>query len=738
MERALLVAVRFHEGRYHGAGGWPPAPARLFQALLAGTARGAAVPAETREALEWLERLPHPAIAAPCVRQGQSYTGYVPNNDLDAALSGKNAPDMEKAVASIRIGKTVHPVLFDAAAPVLYCWSFDGDEAPTAALCEAARQLYQLGRGIDMAWADAAVLDPDEARRRLSDHSGIVYRPSAGGGAHLHLLCPQPGTERSLAARFDGMRTRFRRSGSNRKPVRVFVQPPKPLLVNVAYNAQPVRLVFELRRRDARGGFAPRRLSEAAALVAEVRDRAAQLLCKALPAQSGDVERYLIGRGATEVDKAARVRIVPLPSIGHAHADMAIRRLEVHVPQSCPLRADDLAWAFAQAAWSDRDGMVRTELQRVEDDTMAAHYERHGGCWRSVTPLALTSARRRRTDPARTKEKPKGAAERAHEESRAVHAVRQALRHAGVGSLPAEVRVQREPFDSHGKRAEAFAAGTRFPEGALWHVSITFAEPVAGPLLLGDGRYLGLGLMRPSDPIPGVLAFAIASGLADNADAAEVARAARRAMLARMQATLPRGQPLPRYVSGHEDDGNPARDGAHRHIAIAFDPSRRCLLFIAPSRLQRGSVTWQDIRNDHAAVERALEGMTELRAGRSGRLTLSPLALDADSDPLFASSRMWENMTDYCVTRHRRKLTDEEALRADVLAELRRISWPTPAAAEVLSARRGPRGGLSGRLRLTFAAAQEGPLVIGRTSHKGGGLFGPSCGAGAERAGDVG
>ena len=36
MERALLVAIRFHEGRYHGAGGWPPAPARLFQALMAG------------------------------------------------------------------------------------------------------------------------------------------------------------------------------------------------------------------------------------------------------------------------------------------------------------------------------------------------------------------------------------------------------------------------------------------------------------------------------------------------------------------------------------------------------------------------------------------------------------------------------------------------------------------------------------------------------------------------------
>ena len=48
MSRALLLAVRFYEGRYHGhadrfrgAEGWPPSPDRLFQALVAAAARGA-------------------------------------------------------------------------------------------------------------------------------------------------------------------------------------------------------------------------------------------------------------------------------------------------------------------------------------------------------------------------------------------------------------------------------------------------------------------------------------------------------------------------------------------------------------------------------------------------------------------------------------------------------------------------------------------------------------------------
>ena len=728
MEHALLVSVRFHEGRYHGAGGWPPAPARLYQALMAGAARGAMVPDAARDVLDWLERLPPPAVAAPRGVPGQGYTGYVPNNDLDAALSRKNVSDIEDAVATVRVGKTVRPILFDDAAPVLYCWSFDGDDARATALCELAEHLCQLGRGIDMAWAEAVVLDAQEAQERLAEHGGIVYCPSAGGGVRNDLLCPQPGTGRSLATRFEGTRTRFRRSGGNRKPVRVFVQPAKPLLASVAYNAPPKRLVFALREANARGDFAPRRLSEAAALVAAARGKAAARLCEAIPARADEIERYLVGRGATNADKAARVQIVPLPSIGHSHSDMTIRRLAVRVPQTCPLRADDVAWAFAQVAWTDDDGVILGELQPVdEDDAMAERYERSGRCWRSVTPLALSTARRRRIDPARTRDEPKDAVERAREENRAVHAVRQALRHAETRVTPTSVRVQREPFDSHGERAEVFAADTRFPKESLWHVSLTFATPLAGPLLLGDGRYLGLGLMRPIDPTPGVLAFAIEAGLSGDADPALIARAARRAMLARTQAALPRGQAIPRYVSGHEDNGGPARGGAHRHVAVVPDLPHRRLLFVAPSLLQRSGLEWREIAGDHARLEHALEGMDVLRAGPAGRLALMPAALEAESDPLFAPSRIWESTSDYRVTRHRRRLTDKDALRTDVVGELARIGWPEPDTVEVLSVRRGPKDGLSGRLRLTFATAQAGPLAIGRTMHKGGGLFSSDC-----------
>ena len=125
MKQAFLVTVRFYEGRYHGNGDWPPAPARLFQALLAGAARGATVPEAAQEALDWLEAQGPPVIAAPDRLLGQGYDNYVPLNDLDAKLSG----DIDEATALVRAAKRIQPMLFDADASFLYSWTFSGENA---------------------------------------------------------------------------------------------------------------------------------------------------------------------------------------------------------------------------------------------------------------------------------------------------------------------------------------------------------------------------------------------------------------------------------------------------------------------------------------------------------------------------------------------------------------------------------------------------------------------------------
>ena len=716
MPRSLLIAVRFQEGQYHGekdgfngADGWPPSPGRLFQALVAAAAEGAKIPAQDERALKWLEGLDPPRIAAPAVRRGRAGMLYVPNNDLDS-VGGDPA-----RASSIRVLKQWRPCFFDPDEPVLYSWDFESGSGEAARICAIAARLYQLGRGIDIAWASGQVLKRNEAEAVLESHPGPIRRPGGAG----ETATPRPGTLDSLVLRHQRKRRRLRTVGAGSKSRQLFTQPPKADFRRTGYDTPPRRLHFEL--RDLRGGFAPRPLASAALLITSLRDAAAARLQESLPGESAMFERLIIGRGAGPADLAQRIRLIPIPSIGTSFTDPSIRRIVVEVPSDCPIRVDNLEWAFSGLEPCDpRTGEIWSgRLVSTEDTQMADRFMRPVRAVRSVTPVALSGARRRRLGTGDNKT----AKERNEEERSACGAVIQALRHAAVSVSPVDVRVQREPFDSRGERADSFAAGTRFPKEAMWHTAVTFAEPVAGPLLLGDGRYLGLGLMLPNEPMHGVLAFTIEEGLNDASEPGLVAHAARRAMMARVRDRLRGVQTIPTYVSGHQEDGGPARDGTHRHIAVVADLPRRRLLYIPPNRLQRGGVLWRDVRKDHRLVERALEGMYILRAGKAGRLVLAPTSIDAETDPLFAASRIWESVTDYRVTRHRHRLADEEALKADVLAELRRYGWPAPEAIEVVTVWRGPRGGLAGRLRLAFAAAQAGPLLLGRTAHKGGGLF---------------
>src|SRR5262245_1992875 len=123
MPTTLLISVRFHGGRYHGRGDWPPSPARLFQALVAGAAQGETLAVEDQRALAWLGTLAPPVIAAPAARAGQGFRNFVPNNDLDAVGGDP------RRVGEIRAPKPVRPMLFDAGRPLLYAWTFEDDDA---------------------------------------------------------------------------------------------------------------------------------------------------------------------------------------------------------------------------------------------------------------------------------------------------------------------------------------------------------------------------------------------------------------------------------------------------------------------------------------------------------------------------------------------------------------------------------------------------------------------------------
>ncbi len=745
MPCALLLSVRFHDGRYHGAGDWPPSPARLFQAFVAGTVRVGGVSEKDQAALAWLEMLGAPVIATPTVRDGQGFTNYVPNNDLDAVRG-----DLRR-FAKIRAPKSIKPRLFDARTAFLYVWRFDAGvvgEEHAQTVCKIAERLYQLGRGIDMAWAVGEIPTPEELDVLLASHPGPIHRPSTGGGG-ASLACPQHGSLESLLRRHEAASARFKtlyaHAPTKKEPGRTkavgqfFSQPPKPRFAQVAYDSPPQRPLFDLRGPGPVAPFAPWPQTSTAALVEKLRDAAAARLKKALPDNEALIERVLVGRDATEADKAARVRIVPLPSIGHAHADHAIRRVLVEIPLNCPIPADDITWSFSglDLGIDYQTGEVLHEgqplLMPTDYRAMLDHYgiieQTEARLWRTVTPLALprSAVRRRITSSLVRKASEKnGARNRLREEERATRVVVQTLRHAGISTKVESIRVQREPFVAKGTRAEAFALGTRFAKDRMWHVEITFVAPTQGPIVIGDGRYIGLGLMAPAKDIwRDEIVFTLPPEIRiASADMVILLRAVRRALMAISRNSR---DDVPRLFSGHEPDGGPASSGRHEHVFLAaYDADREGridrLIVAAPwvcDRLGRAPR-----RSDRALFDRVVSSLSRVRAGKLGVIALGLASTLATDDPVFGTALMWESHTPYRPTRHAGRSKDPAAAVAhDVINECARRGLPKPEVG-LLEFGAGPNGGnLAACIRLRFAVAVKGPIMLGRDSHMGGGLF---------------
>lgn len=722
----LLISVRFHDGRYHGSGEWPPSPARLFQALVAGAARGQNLSKRAVEAFEWLECLDAPAIAAPLAYIGQGFKTFVPNNDLDAVGGDP------KRVSEIRAGKIIRPRTFNAADSLVYAWTFEGEaERNALAVCEIAGDLYQLGRGVDMAWAQGEIVE-GKADTRLRERACILWSPNEGGGG-VALSCPNAGSLASLTKRFSAMRERFWKVGEGKKARLLFSQAPKPHFRQVRYNSPSVFLLFNLERA---GAFAPQPAEKIVTLTEKVRNLAIGRLKVSTwrhedPKRDDCIEKVFVGHAAGEADKAQRIRITPLPSIGHAQTERSIRRLLVVVPPDCPIAIGDIDWAFSGLAldFNSATGEVPDDgasLVPAADRTMLVYYGIEdvspAHVWRTITPAALpASTARRRIDPRRMREEAKGGSERLDEEGRATAAVVQALRHAGVDTSPETIRVQREPFEAKGQRAEAFAADTRFSKERLWHVEIAFTAAISGPLLIGDGRYLGLGLMAPVRRAKGIFAFTIADGLTERAKPPGLTHALRRAVMVRVQEGLGERVALPGFFTGHASDGAAARSGSHEHLAFAFDAPQHRLLVIAPHILEHREASKYE-RRDLQMLESALADLHELRAGAAGKLDLFSSSVDLSCDPLFAPSQIWESLTPYCVTRHAHAGDAALALEIDLLAECERAGFPRPQI-EVLKTFAKPGEGLSGLAKLRFGVAVQGPILLGRKRHFGGGLF---------------
>ncbi len=504
MSDYLCISVLFLDPRFHGRGDggdpeWPPSPLRLFQALIAANADLLDDGGPLVSALDWLEAQPPPFIVAPRAQPGEPYRLSVPNNAMDlvgkAWSRGNYFGSGDSNPATHRSMKTIRPTQMVGDDMVSYLWKSD-DKASSAdkivaVLAKAARRLVALGWGIDLAVGKAQRVSTSDLDG-LTGHTNEVWKPSPAAGMTA-LRTPIKGTRQALSQRYESFISRITDSG--------FI-PTTPLahfaITEYRRDSDPVGrpvALFELRDDD--DAFYRHPQSKLMHIAGMVRHLAIQLMDKAPPRDVPEnwVDTYVAGHMRDNAVDHRQFSYLPMPSLGHRHADPGIRRVMIAAPLGDDALLDHLATRLAgQRLVAERGdefaGRTPPVLIKVHQDKVAQHYLRPANRWASFTPVIL---------PGHDDHKPQKTAE----------LIERSLRQAGI------VQPCRYEYSAFSRFPKALSAHKydrqKRPAGYLRpdhlqsltavHLTLTFDNDVKvpGPLVIGAGRHCGFGLMAGID-----------------------------------------------------------------------------------------------------------------------------------------------------------------------------------------------------------------------------------------------
>jgi CRISPR-associated protein Csb2 len=551
----LTIEVELLTGRYAATahndrmrGEWPPHPARFFSALVAALHDDNHVDDQEREALLWLETRPDPPSldvdlsVDETVGRRQVLDLFVPVNDvsivgdLEAPLRKadrevatlKTAPDtperrkdmkraekvverekrklteciselhrvdenpsradLDRAIALLPDRRTrqvrAFPVIIPARPTLAFCWTEDPPAGLRAALDRLCARVTRLGHSSSMV-------------RCLV--TGRLARPS---------LVPDEDGDLVLRVVGPGQLQRLEREFARHQAVESRVLPARPQRY-----ARPasIRHQGNLRESVFSGDWVLFERVGGAQLLSSRGTDLARALRAALIEQAGDAGLPAVLSGhRTDGSPAdhAHVAFVSLPFVGHEHADGSVKGCAIVLPRALSA-ADREALFRVVASWEknravDQEHSVmelasrmlpgvrvrRTDLSEKRS-LRPSTWSRPARRFVTATPIALDR------NPGNLRSREPRASKRAFAE--AERCVADACEHIGLPK-PSSVEVSLSPLLSGAQPVRAFppwpgqAARTA---RVRVHAEILFPEPVRGPLLLGAGRYFGLGLCLP-------------------------------------------------------------------------------------------------------------------------------------------------------------------------------------------------------------------------------------------------
>lgn len=477
MTRAISITASFMTARYHGEE-WPPSPARLFQALVAGVNTGGYRKLRPRveNALRWLEQRPAPVILARPTKRAAEYRIAVPNNDMDT-VAREWAAGRPADPAKLRTIKIVSPRLIAGEEPhVRYMWTLHEDEDAQAVL-NSLRPLshcvYALGWGLDMAYAEA------ELRQELQDGGYEEWLPTNATGQRLPI--PAPGYTEDLQEAYRRFVSRESSSGVN-ADTRATAYRLQPY-IRRGVSQCPSR-VFQLCRPDG-----VTTLSKGWHAAMEIAGWLRHASAEALRAEGypGDINGFVLGHTADDSDPSFRLSFVPLPSIGHEHADGRIRRVMIVEPATADgSTVELLAGKLMGTTVTDNGGVEVCALAPLVDRKVTAFYTARAMRWRTVTPVVLHGFNSMRGNISLRKT-----------ESLLLRAFEMA------GHPPTTIKTlifQAAPLWAGTGAANSIRVPEHLRAYPRCHVEVQFSAPVAGPVLAGIGRHYGIGVFAaPGD-----------------------------------------------------------------------------------------------------------------------------------------------------------------------------------------------------------------------------------------------
>jgi len=439
---------------------WPPSPARLFSALVAADGTGDRCHVTTGAELAWLEQLSPPLVHA---------------SPADAVLASRLEPRFvvvpgraEGAVQDYpaRQSRLVHPGVRQApfAASVTYVW-LDADPADhLPAIRRRAARVGYLGCADSPVrlWAtDRTDADPADA-----------WHPDRS--ATFTLPVPYPGFLDALDAAYDAWSAGAPMRRAWIRSVRWGYRPPGDPLPDATQSPQVIWLRLE---RPVAG-------RNLLAVTETLRNAVLDHVQRLLPS-GAEVPAVLHGHRAAG-EPGTQARFLALPDVGHKHADGRLLGAAVWLPPGVAAETVQIvrsaltrlsAGSLVKQGWFD----VGIALHAGERRPWAASPRRWSGParrWVTASPVV-------------------------HEHwTKGPPDLREATRwceHAGLPA-PTAMRVSRYPrlpgaLDLHPTQVTR-AGRERRPYS---HVELEFPEVVPGPVVVGRGRHLGLGLMSPAD-----------------------------------------------------------------------------------------------------------------------------------------------------------------------------------------------------------------------------------------------